>query len=228
MMEKLNDLDYFNTSIILLRRLEKVAYARNERLRIFHEKTRAIRAITAVILASILPTVFWITALTSLEVSIFDVQVPGAFMIRLIGLLVTTASLIILPYFFIHMIWRQPLFRAFSYLFEKKVKHQLFSDIEKIDEKANHIISQQVFKKPRVPDHYLSVEYLTLLEKYIASGKAKTVSEAVDYLKSELEHRFYFSSLESHQTLLQKEKDYLTDEKVNLVKRIEKEEEIYG
>lgn len=27
MMEKLNDLDYFNTSIILLRRLEKVAYA---------------------------------------------------------------------------------------------------------------------------------------------------------------------------------------------------------
>ena len=102
MMEKLNDLDYFNTSIILLRRLEKVAYARNERLRIFHEKTRAIRAITAGILASILPTVFWITALTSLEVSIFDVQVPGAFMIRLIGLLVTTASLIILPYFFIH------------------------------------------------------------------------------------------------------------------------------
>jgi hypothetical protein len=62
----------------------------------------------------------------------------------------------------------------------------LFSDIEKIDEKANHIISQQVFKKPRVPDHYLSVEYLTLLEKYIASGKAKTVSEAVDYLKVNL------------------------------------------
>jgi hypothetical protein len=54
---KLNDLDYFNTSISL-RRLEKVAYARNERLRIFHEKTRAIRAITAGILASILPTVF--------------------------------------------------------------------------------------------------------------------------------------------------------------------------
>lgn len=73
-----------------------------------------------------------------------------------------------------------------------------------------------------MPDHYLSVEYLTLLEKYNASGKAKTVSEAVDYLKSELEHRFYFSSSESHQTLLQK-KDYLLDEKVNLVKRIEKE-----
>jgi hypothetical protein len=126
MMEKLNDLDYFNTSIILLRRLEKVAYARNERLRIFHEKTRAIRAITAGILASILPTVFWITALTSLEVSIFDVQVPGAFMIRLIGLLVTTASLIILPYFFIHMIWRQPLFRAFSYLFEKRSNTSCF------------------------------------------------------------------------------------------------------
>ncbi len=104
----------------------------------------------------------------------------------------------------------------------------MFSDIEKIDEKANHIVSQQVFKKPRVPDLYLSVEYLTLLEKYIASGKAKTVTEAVDYLKSELEHRIYFSSSESHQTLLQKEKDYLTDEKQNLVKRIKKEEEVYG
>lgn len=223
-----NDLDYFNTSIELLKELEKISYARSERLRLFHEKTRAIRAITAGMIASFLPTVVWIYTLSSLEVNYFDLQISSAFMIRIIGLLLTTASLVILPYLFIHMMWRHPIFRSFSSLFEKKAVNQLFADIEKIDEKAYHVISHPVFRKPRIPDYYLSVEYLTLLEKYIASGESQTVKEALETLKAELEDKIFFSNSDRHPTLLQREKDYLADDKRSLAVRIRKEEEVYG
>ena len=67
-----------------------------------------------------------------------------------------------------------------------------------------------------------------LLEKYMASGEAKTISEALDYLKNELEPKIYFSNLETHQTLLQREKNYLKNVNQNLINRIKKEEEVYG
>ena len=46
-LKEINDLSYFNKCIHLLKGLEKVAYARNERLRIYHEKIRSIRAVVA-------------------------------------------------------------------------------------------------------------------------------------------------------------------------------------
>lgn len=94
-----NDLSYFNKSIHLLKSLEKVAYARNERLRIYHEKIRSIRAIVAGMLASILSTAIWIFIMLSLELSYFDLQTTGKFVTRLVALLLTIALLIILPYF---------------------------------------------------------------------------------------------------------------------------------
>ena len=58
-MGKLNDLDYCYASIVLLEELEKVSYARNERLRQFHEKVHARQAIVAAALALILPVIVW-------------------------------------------------------------------------------------------------------------------------------------------------------------------------
>ncbi|MFZ2736034.1 MAG: hypothetical protein WA011_06105 [Lactococcus raffinolactis] len=104
----------------------------------------------------------------------------------------------------------------------------MFTDIEKIDGKAYQIVSQPAFRNPRVPDHYLTVEHLIKLEKYMASGEAKTISEALDYLKNELEPKIYFSNFETHQTLLQREKNYLKNVNQNLINRIKKEEEVYG
>lgn len=97
-MTETNDLSYFNKSIHLLKSLEKVAYARNERLRIYHEKIRSIRAIVAGMLASILSTAIWIFIMLSLELSYFDLQTTGKFVTRLVALLLTIALLIILPY----------------------------------------------------------------------------------------------------------------------------------
>ena len=62
----------------------------------------------------------------------------------------------------------------------------------------------------------------------MASGEAKTISEALDYLKNELETKIYFSNLETYQTLLQREKNYLKNVNQNLINRIKKEEEVYG
>ena len=223
-----NDLSYFNKSIHLLKSLEKVAYARNERLRIYHEKIRSIRAIVAGMLASILSTAIWIFIMLSLELSYFDLQTTGKFVTRLVALLLTITLLIILPYLCLYKMWRHPLFRSFTSILEKKVLKQLFTDIEKIDEKAYQIVSQPAFRNPRVPDHYLTVEHLIKLEKYMASGEAKTISEALDYLKNELETKIYFSNLETYQTLLQREKNYLKNVNQNLINRIKKEEEVYG
>ena len=69
---------------------------------------------------------------------------------------------------------------------------------------------------------------MTSLERYLASVKARTLAEALDYLKKELKSTIYFSNPETHQTLLQREKEYLTNQKNNLISRIKKEEEVYG
>ncbi|MDD3015562.1 MAG: hypothetical protein PHR41_03595, partial [Lactococcus chungangensis] len=64
-MGKLNDLDYCYASIVLLEELEKVSYARNERLRQFHEKVHARQSFVAAALAMILPVIVWIYLLTA-------------------------------------------------------------------------------------------------------------------------------------------------------------------
>lgn len=223
-VKEMNDLSYFNTTIHLLRSLEKVAYSRNERLRIYHDKTRSIRAITAGMIASILSAMIWVIIILSLELSYFDIQTSGEFMIRVVGLLLATTFLIIMPYLYLNKMWRHPLFRTFTSLLEKKMLKQLLSEIEIIDEMAREIVSQPVFKKNRVPDHYLSIEYLILLEKYMENGEAKTISEALEYLEDDLEPKICFSSLETQQTLFQREKNYLKNVNLNLTSRIMKEE----
>ncbi|GAB2022626.1 hypothetical protein RyT2_17000 [Pseudolactococcus yaeyamensis] len=226
-MGKLSDLDYCYASIVLLEDLEKVSYARNERLRLFHEKARARRSVIVGALSAILPVVVWLYLLTS-KVSIFNHQTFAIFGTRLIGLVMVTALLFILPYLFMHMICSRPFFRSFRRLFEKKLISSLSVDIKAIDAQATEIISKPILLEPRVPEAYLSVEFLTLLVRYFECGQASFMKEALYELKLELENTGYYASPKTHQTLLQREKTYLADEKYNLKIMVEKEEETYG
>ena len=64
-MEKIKDLDYLDLLITQLKTLEELVYARNERLRLFHEKIQGIRAIIAGVMATIFPLVIWFYLLVS-------------------------------------------------------------------------------------------------------------------------------------------------------------------
>ena len=225
-MEKLNDLDYCYASIVLLEELEKVSYARNERLRQFHEKVHARQSFIAAALALILPVIVWIYLLTS-KVSIFAAKTFAVLGPRIVGVLMITALLFLIPYLFLHMVWCQPFLRSFRRIFEKVIRTHLIGDVKEIDAKASAIVTKPVFIEPRVPESYLTVEFLTLLVRYFECGQATFMREALYELKLELENTGYYSSSNTHETLLQREKAYLADEKHNLELMIEKEEGIH-
>jgi hypothetical protein len=222
---KLNDLDYCYASIVLLEELEKVSYARNQRLRQFHEKVHARQAIVAAALALILPVIVWVYLLTA-KVSIFDVKTFAFLGPRVVGVLMITALLFLIPYLFLHMVWCQPFLRSFRRIFETVLRAHLISDVKVIDDKATNIVTKDVFLEERVPESYLTVEFLTLLVRYFECGQATFMKEALYELKMELENTGYYSSANTRETLLQREKAYLADEKRNLELMIEKEEGI--
>lgn len=223
---KLNDLDYCYASIVLLEELEKVSYARNERLRQFHEKVHARQSFVAAALAMILPVIVWIYLLTS-KVSIFNAKTFAILGPRVVGVFMITALLFLIPYLFLHMVWCQPFLRSFRRLFESVLRANLINDVKQIDAKANDIVTKDVFKEERVPECYLSVEYLTLLVRYFECGQSTFMKEALYQLKMELQNTGYYSSSNTRETLLQREKAYLADEKGNLELMIEKEEGIH-
>lgn len=127
-MGKLNDLDYCYASIVLLEELEKVSYARNERLRQFHEKVHARQSFVAAALAMILPVIVWIYLLTS-KVSIFNAKTFAILGPRVVGVFMITALLFLIPYLFLHMVWCQPFLRSFRRLFESVLRANLINDV---------------------------------------------------------------------------------------------------
>lgn len=137
---KLNDLDYCYASIVLLEELEKVSYARNERLRQFHEKVHARQSFVAAALAMILPVIVWIYLLTS-KASIFDAKTFAVLGPRVVGVLMITALLFLIPYSFLHMVWCQPFLRSFRRIFESVLRANLINDVKKIDAQATDIVT---------------------------------------------------------------------------------------
>lgn len=115
---KLNDLDYCYASIVLLEELEKVSYARNERLRQFHEKVHARQSLAVAALAMILPVIVWIYLLTS-KVSIFNAKTFAIFRSASSWGIHDYSFVVLIPYLFLHMVWCQPFLRSFRRLFER-------------------------------------------------------------------------------------------------------------
>lgn len=222
--KKLNDLDYCYTTRQLLEQLEKVAYARNEQLRNFQEKIHSRRAIIAGTLSLVLPTIVWGYLLIS-KAQIFAKGTFATFGTRLIGLMMVTALLFIIPYLLINAMWRRPSLLLIRKIFEANLKIAALHDIQKIDAQAQAIISKPVFTEPRLSDTFFSVEMLTLLIRYFESGQATFMKEAVYNLNLELKNTGYYASPTTHQTLIQKERDYLADEAKNLDILLERERE---
>lgn len=128
--KKLNDLDYCYTTRQLLEQLEKVAYARNEQLRNFQEKIHSRRAIIAGTLSLVLPTIVWGYLLIS-KSQIFAKGTFATFGTRLIGLMMVTALLFIIPYLLINAMWRRPSLLLIRKIFEANLKIAALHDIQK-------------------------------------------------------------------------------------------------
>lgn len=222
--KNLNDLDYCYTAKLLLEQLEKIAYARNDQLRLFKEKVQARQAMIAGTLSLILPIIVW-CYLLMFNSQIFEKGTFATFGTRIIGLTMVTALLYIIPYLILNAMWRRRSLLIIRKLFENTLKTTALHEIQVIDDQAQDIITKPVFTEPRLSDTYLTVDMLTLLIRYLESGQASFMKEAVYHLTLELENTGYYASPSSHQTLLQKEKEYLSDEAKNLNSLLEKERE---
>lgn len=222
--KKLNDLDYCYTARLLLEQLEKISYARNEQLRYFQEKVHARQAIIAGTLSLILPIVVWYYLLM-FNSQIFEKGTFATLGTRLIGLIMVTALLFVIPYMLLNAFWYRSSLLLIRKIFETNLRATTLHDIQKIDAHAQDIISNPVFTEPMLPETFYSVEILTLLIRYFESGQATFMKEAVYNLNLELKNTGYYTNPLSHQTLLQKERDYLADEAKNLDSLLEKKRE---
>jgi hypothetical protein len=132
-----------------------------------------------------------------------------------------TALLFIVPYLVLHAFCNSKAFRPLKHFFEKDLTASLVADVKGIDEEVRTIVSKPVCSELRVPEDYFSVDMLSLLIRYLESGQAIFIKEAVYALKLELENTGYYSNNTRQQNLLQKEKEYLANETQNLAMLVE-------
>jgi hypothetical protein len=227
--KKISDIDYCYASWKLLNDLEKISYARNERIRTFQEKVNARRSMIVGIIALILPISLWIFLLfipSSIEERLpglgESIENTGT---RIVGLLLLSAFLFLIVYMILKEVWHSKFFQPLKNVTEKDLKNELFTDIQIIDEKAENIVYSRLFAEPRIPEKFLSADLLLILIRYFESGQATFMKEAVFSLNLELQNTGHYTNMISNETLLQREKAYLSDKENNLKKKIELSDE---
>ncbi|EME8099623.1 hypothetical protein [Enterococcus faecium] len=223
--KKINDIDYCFISWQLLTDLEKNSYSRNDRIRLFQEKSNARKSVIISALAIILPVLLWGFLLFPLNKS-KEMLDEGAESMQNIGtrfvaLFIVSAFLFLIVYMLLKNIWDSQWFRPLKNLAEKDIKVAMMNDIEIIDKKAINIIGNKVFVQPRVPEEFLSAELMLALIRYFETGQASFIKEAIYFLKLEIQNTGYYANTAQKETLLEKEKNYLSDRKSNLEKKIE-------
>lgn len=223
--KKISDIDYCYASWQLLTELEKNAYSRNNRIRVFLEKANARQTIATSAIALILPLILWGFLLLSPNgmKDMFS-AVSGSMQnvgMRFVGLLVLSAFVFLVVYMLLKTVWDSRWFRSVKGLVEKDIKTAMLTDINRIDERASKIVNNNVFMNPRVPEEFLSAEIMLILIRYFETGQASFMKEAVYFLKLELQNTGHYTNMIPKETLLQKEKNYLADRETNLEKKIE-------
>lgn len=227
--KKISDIDYCYASWQLLKELEKISYSRNERIRVFQEKVNARQSVIIGIIALILPITLW--GFLFISPNGIENMLPGLgesienIGTRIVGLLLLSAFLFIIVYMVLKEVWYSRLLRPLKNLTEKDLKTKLLTDIKVIDEKVESIVYSSVFTAPRIPEKFLSADLLLVLIRYFETEQASFMKEAVYSLNLELQNTGHYTNMTPKETLLQREKVYLSDRENNLNKKIELSDE---
>lgn len=226
MKKKLSDLDYCYASWMLLTDLEKLSYARNQCIRDFQERTSARKSFISALLALILPLILWGYVLYSVAGNglLGAGNNFGTLATRLIGMFTISIFLFLIVFMLLRALWARNVLTFLRKIAERKYKAQLWTEVKEIDKKVRHIVNDSEFEDSGIPEEFLSTEILPLLIRYFESGQAVTMREALYSLKLEFQNTDYYANRLLNETLLQKEKAYLSDEKRNLEKKIEEAE----
>ncbi|SJZ90312.1 hypothetical protein SAMN02745116_01793 [Pilibacter termitis] len=221
---KLSDLDYCYASWELLKDLEKNSYSRNECIRAFQEKANARQTLIIGIFAMILPLIVWGRLLLSGN-GLRDILSSNV-ATRLVGLLMVSAFLFVLVFMLLKSFWETKALRPLKKMTEKDLRANLMETVQNIDNQAESIVNHRIFSEGRIPENFLSAEMLPLLIRYFERGQVTIMKEAIYSLKLELQNTGYYTNLMPSETLLQKEREYLSDERSNLEKKIEEGEKL--
>jgi uncharacterized membrane protein (DUF485 family) len=225
---RLSDLDYCYASWKLLTDLETNSYARNQCVRDFQEKVNRRESFVSILLALILPVILWgyflINSFSSSGKTPSIGENFGNFWTRLLGILMISILLFLIIFLFSRILWTKNSFRFLKNMFESDLKAKLMDKISPIDDEARRIAYRSIFEEGRIPNDFLSAEMLPLLIRYFERKQATTMKEAVYSLELDLKNTGYYGNLLSNDNLLQREKEYLSDEKGNLDKIIKEAE----
>jgi hypothetical protein len=220
---RISDLDYCYAAWLLLTELEKLAYDRNQAIRDFQARSAKKQSMISTGLALFLPVVLWLYLL------LFSGQAAGFLGsgisfetngTRLIGLFTITIFLFLIVNVVSRNLWTKSVFRPLKKLTERKDKIRLRAEVGVINDKVRHHVNSRAFEESGIPENFLSAEIVALLIRYFESRQASTMKEAVYSLKLDFQNTSKHANLLMNESLLKKEKIYLSDEDGNLEKRI--------
>jgi hypothetical protein len=219
---RLSHIDYAYACWLLLTELEKCAYDRNQAIRDFQARASSKQSKISAGLALVAPAILWSYLLIFGTKSGFlaagnGFQANGT---RLIGLFTVTIFVFLIVFMMVRSLWTKSIFRPIKKTAERKNKARLKAEVKAINAKSRHIVESRAFPESRIPEDFLSAEILPLLIRYLESGQATTLKEAVYSLKLEFQNAKKHANLLLNESLLKKERKFLENEDQSLEYRI--------
>lgn len=224
----MNDLNYCYNSLLLLKRLEKIVYSRNECIRQFNKRQNTRSATVSFSIAFFLPFLIWINLLFFSDgINVIFTLRDGirTLIMRILSLVMISLLIFTLIYFVTLHFWKNTSTPMKKRL-ERNLRIILVDEINTIDDESKAILSQKELSYSRIPEEYLTSEMLHILIRYFESGQAISLREALYSLDLEIKNTGHYKNLITDDTLLQKEQRYFLSEKENLKKRILVEGEV--
>lgn len=222
--QKISELDYCYVSWELLQELEKNAFSRNECIRAFKKESNDRQSLITSVVALILPIILLGSIVFSNRAASLMYGSTGTtenIWTRVVGLLMLSAFLFLIVYMLSKELSKYKAFRPIKKLINQDLEANLRLEVDAIDQRASKIVNDSILKDSKIPEKFLSSEFLLVIIKYMESGQASFIKEAVYALRLDLKNTGYYANIFPKETLLQLEKKYLLNRNDNLAQKIE-------
>lgn len=222
--QKITDLDYCYVSWELLQELEKNTFSRNECIRAFKKESNDRQSLIISVVALILPMILLGSIVFSNHAASLMYGSTGTtenIWTRVVGLLMLSAFLFLIVYMLSKELSKYKVFRPIKKIINQDLEANLRLEVDAIDQKASKIVNDSILKDSKIPEKFLSSEFLLVIIKYMESGQASFIKEAVYALQLDLNNTGYYANILPKETLLQLEKKYLLNRNDNLAQKIE-------
>jgi hypothetical protein len=203
------DRDYLIATLDALRRLEDTTKARGDLVRDLDRRTQRRRTSVSVIVASIIPIGIWAFFFAT------HVAAGGVHLlvVRSVGLVGATVLLFLVVYILCNWLWRSPVAARLRAVVENPLRMEYLRRRDALDARAEAILAEPVFARPRIPAHLIHPHTVALLLRFFDSGQAAFLDAALYMLRQEMANTSYYSQIVPAETPAERERERIAANK---------------